>query len=181
MDQATLVAAALGLQDPWRVVGIHFDEKKRELEITIDLERGARLTCPECQVPCSVHDTKETTWRHLDFFQHKTLLTARHPRTKCLERDVKLVSVPWARSRTGFTFLFEAMALAMVPHMPVAALARHLWEHDTRIWRIVEHYVEAGRRQVDHGDVSTIGVDETSQRKHHEYISGLDAKLCVSG
>jgi transposase len=171
MDQAGLFGAALGLHPPWRVTGVHFDEKKGELEINIDFEKGARFACPECQALCPVHDTKKTTWRHLDFFQHKTMLTARHPRTNCPEHEVRKVDAPWARSRTGFTFLFEAMVLALVPHMPVKAIARNLREHDTRIWRIVEHYVEAGRSRADHSEVTTIGLDETSQRKHHHYIS----------
>ncbi len=34
-------------------------------------------------------------------------------------------------------------------HMPVAAIARMVDEHDTRIWRVLEHYVAAARADLD--------------------------------
>lgn len=46
---------------------------------------------------------------------------------------MKQVAVPWARSGSGFALLFEALVLAM------AAAARLIREHDTRIWRIIHH------------------------------------------
>jgi transposase len=171
MDQASLFAAALGLRDPWRVTGVEFNPKESQLELRIDFEAGARFPCPDCQDLCLVHDTVESTWRHLDFFQHKTLLTARHPRTKCPEHAVKKIDVPWGRPRSGFSFLFEAMVLALAPHMPVAALARQVKETDPRIWRIIQHHVNEARATLDMSTVKSVGIDETSQRKRHTYIS----------
>lgn len=57
MDQAGLFAAALELHSPWRVVGVGFDEKKGQLRLQIDFERGARFACPTGGVICAVHDT----------------------------------------------------------------------------------------------------------------------------
>ena len=37
---------------------------------------------------------------------------------------------------------FEAMIMAMVPAMPVNAVARMVGEHDTRLWRVIHHYVD---------------------------------------
>ena len=171
MDQASLFAAALGLHDPWRVTGVSFNEGRGELELHIDFERGSRFPCSECQDLCFVHDTVESSWRHLDFFQHKTLLVARHPRTKCATHDVRKVEVPWGRPNSGFSFLFEAMVLAMAPHMPVAAIARHVREHDNRLWRIIQHHVREARAALDMRSVKAVGLDETSQRRRHTYIS----------
>ena len=44
-----------------------------------------------------------------------------------------------ARPGSGFTRLFEALAMTLVTHMPVAAVARLVGEHDTRLWRIIIH------------------------------------------
>jgi len=87
--------------------------------------QGGRFTCPECgKGGCAAHDTTEKTWRHLDFFQHEAFLHARVPRVSCDGCGVKLVEVPWARTGSGFTLLFEALILALVKSMPVAAVAR---------------------------------------------------------
>jgi len=85
-------------------------------------------------------NTERRTWRHLDFFRHQAYLTAREPRVRC--DSVKTVTVPWARPDSGFTVLFEALVMTMVSAMPVAAVARIVGEHDTRLSRVVHHYGE---------------------------------------
>ena len=44
-------------------------------------------------------------------------------------------------------------------------------EHDTRLWRVLQHYVEKARAEADFSEVTTIGVDETSRSKGHNYIT----------
>ena len=94
------------------------------------------------RVGCKVHDTEPHTWRHLNFFQHEAYLTARVPRVICPEHGVRQVQVPWARERSDFTLLFEALVMALVKEMPVKAIAGLVGEHDTKIWRVVHHYVD---------------------------------------
>jgi len=89
---------------------------------------------------------------------------------RCSECGVKTVSAPWARPGSGFSLLFEAFVLTLAKQMPVAALAQLLGEHDTRLWRILEHYVVQARTTVDMSQVEQIGVDETS-RRGHEYVT----------
>jgi transposase len=72
------------------------------------------------------------TWRHLDFFQHQAFLHARVARIDCPNCGVRLVTVPWARSGSGFTLLFEAFAMTLVTAMPVAAAARLVGERTIR-------------------------------------------------
>jgi transposase len=49
--------------------------------------------------------------------------------------------------------------------------ARVIDEHDTRLWRVLQHYVEKARGEADFSQVKAIGVDETSRAKGHQYIS----------
>lgn len=99
-------------------------------------------------------------------------LHARIPRVRCDTHGVRQVVVPWARPGSGFTLLFEALLLLeLAPHMPVAAIARMVAEHDTRIWRVLEHYVQAARATLDFSAVTRVGVDETSARRGQDYIS----------
>jgi len=183
-----LFQAALGLSEPWRVVGVEFDPAGKRLDLRIDFEKGSRFVCPECgRAGCPVHDTEEKTWRHLDFFQHQAYLTARVPRVLCPEHKVRLVEVPWARERSGFTLLFEALVMAMVAEMPVATLAALVGETDMRVWRIVHHYVDEAVEAQDLEGVERVGIDETSSRRGHEYVSvfaDLDERrgvFCVEG
>jgi len=67
--------------------------------------------------------------------------------------------------------LFEALVLSFAAAMPMAKVAAMTREHDTRIWRIVEHHVHAARDQLDCTGVRRVGVDETSARKGQDYIS----------
>ena len=50
----------------------------------------------------------------------------------------------------------------MVKEMPVRAVAKLVGEHDTRVWRVVHHYVDAARAGQDLSEVERVGVDETS-------------------
>jgi transposase len=164
--------AALELKDPWYVAGSRFDAAARRLDIDISFANGARFTCPCCgAAACPVHDARPLTWRHLDFWQHQTYLTARVPRVRCEACGVKKVSVPWAREGSGFTLLFEDHVMALIPAMPVAAAARTVGEHDTRLWRVIHHYVDDARARDDHSTVTRAAFDETAARRGHDYVS----------
>src|SRR5680860_1268147 len=172
VDKLGVFQAALGITEPWRVTEAIFDPERGRLDLQIDFARGARFGCPECdEDACPVHDTEQKTWRHLDFFQHQAYLHARVPRVRCPGHGVRQVAVPWARPGSGFTLLFEALLLEFAAHMPVAPIARMVGEHDTRIWRVLEHYVEVARATLDFSAVTTVGVDETSARRGQDYVT----------
>lgn len=186
MNTESLFKEALGLSTPWEVTDLEFSAEDKRLDITIDFSRGSTFTCPVCGAPgAKAYDTQEEEWRHLDFFQHTTHLHARVPRVTCPKGcGVKKVRVPWARAGSGFTLLFEALIMALVREMPVAAVAKLIGEHDTRLWRIVHHYVDEARGDADFSDVTRVGVDETASRRGHNYISlfvDLDGKRLLFG
>ncbi len=172
MNNLELFKAALGLQDPWEVASLDFDPAARRLDLHLDFARGARFACPEGdEAACPVHDTADKTWRHLDFFQHQAYLHARVPRVRCSTHGVRQVAVPWARPESGFTLLFEALLMALLTEMPVKAVADLVGEHDTRLWRVLHHYVERARARRSDAGVRRVGIDETSSRRGQDYIS----------
>ena len=182
MNEVELFQMALGLADPWRVVRSSFDVEKSQLDIKIDFPRGSRFRCPVCGELCAAYDTSDKTWRHLSFFQHEAYLHARVPRVKCDACGVKQIGVPWAREDSGFTLLFEAFIMSMVKVMPVNNVAEKVNEHDTRLWRIVLHYVEKARDRSVFSDVIRAAFDETSARKGHNYVtlfSDLDTRRVI--
>jgi transposase len=172
MRDTDLLQFALALVPPWLVRRSDFDPQRRRLDIHIDFPRGSRFACPGCgAADCPAYDTEEMTWRHLNFFQHHAYLHARVPRIDCASCGIKKVSVPWAREGSGFALLFEALIMALVQAMPVKAVARLVGEHDTRLWRVIHHYVDRGRARADFSAVTRVACDETAARRGHDYIT----------
>jgi len=169
--QLELFTRALGLEAPWHVVAVDLDAAERRLELRMDFPTGARFPCPETGEPSPVHDTAERRWRHLDFFQHQAFLVAPVPRVRCPDGKVRTVSVPWARPGSGFTLLFEALIMTLAPEMPVRAMAALVGEHDTRLWRVIHHYVDAAWASEDWSAIRRVGIDETSFRRGQDYVS----------
>jgi hypothetical protein len=56
----------------------------------------------------------------------------------------------------------EVAMLTFAKQMPIAPLAAMAREHDTRIWRVIEHHVHAARATLDFSGVTKVGCDETS-------------------
>ena len=172
LRDTNLLQLALGLTPPWTVTRSDFDAEAQRLDIEIDFAPGSRFACPTCgAADCPAYDTERMTWRHLNFFQHQAYLNARVPRVRCDTCGVKKVPVPWARPDSGFTLLFEALVMTMVSAMPVKAVARMVGEHDTRLWRVVHHYVDQARARADASDVTRVAIDETAARRGHDYIT----------
>ena len=164
----------MNIEDPWYVKDINFNPELKQLDIWIDFKKGSKFLCPKCsESNCSVHDTIEKVWRHLNFFEYKTYIHCRVPRVKCGDCDVHLIEVPWARKQSGFTLLMDAIILMLAQSMPVSKVAEMLGEHDTKIWRVIIYYIKKSRAKEDFSSVSTIGIDETSFKKGHKYVTIL--------
>jgi transposase len=172
LDVNALFTVALGMVNPWEVVELNLDAEKKRLDIKVDFKPGSTFPCPTCGDACKVHDALPQTWRHLNFFQYLTYVEARQPRTKCDKHGVLTVDVPWARAGSNFTLLFEAMVVELARNgLTVAAVGRIVGEHDTLLWRILEHYVDEARERADYSKVAEVGVDETSRQKNHVYVT----------
>ena len=113
----------------------------------------------------------EKCWRHLNFFQYKTYIHYRNPRSDCPNHGVHLVEAPWGAQGTGFTLLFDALIMQLAMSMPVVKIAELVDEHDTKIWRIIRRHVNLAHAVADYSDVHSIGVDETSCKKGHKYVT----------
>ena len=109
---------------------------------------------------------------HLNFFQYKAFIHAGVPRVTCPAHGVHAVPVPWARTGSGFTLLFEAMVVELAKSQPVAGHRRAGREHDTRLWRFIRHYVDEARLYEDYTGVEAIGIDETSRKGHRYHHRG---------
>jgi transposase len=156
---------------------VRFDTKAKEIHFEIHFEirfkPGTRFACPSCGAADQpVHDTRPRTWEHLRFFEHKAFIHASVPRVACSAcGKTGQITVPWARSGSGFSQLFEAFVIALAKEMPVKAIADLLEIGDDRLWRVLDHYVPAARELEDFSDVTAVVIDETAARRGHNYIT----------
>ena len=178
MNSATLFGMALGLQAPWQVEDISFvfdESKSKELHIHIGFPTGARFP-DETGLPCPVHDKVQREWQHLNFFEHHCFLHCAVPRIKTSDGKVVTVNVPWARPGSGFTLLFEAFAMTLIEReMPVNRVAEMLGVNPQRVWTVFNHWIGKATQSDDPSTITRLGVDETSSRKGHKYVTlGVD-------
>ena len=167
-----LFTSALGLVPPWEVDKVELDTARRRIDFEVRCTAKA-MVCPACGAAAQpVHDRLRRSWRHLDFFQFEAWLHTDVPRIACGGcAKTSQVGVPWAREGSGFTALFEALALALCRELPVRQAAALLRCADKQLWRRIEHYVAKARALDDMSTVEIVGIDETSLRRGQNYIT----------
>ncbi len=169
-----LFGTALNVKTPWYVKDIEFSEEKKRLDIYIDFKKGSTFnytTEDGLSEEYKAYDTVQKEWRHLNFFEHETYLHARVPRIKIGDKKTRQIKVPWEGVNSGFTLLFEAFILQLATHMPVNIVSKIVKESNYKIWKILEKYIDATLILNDYSEVTAIGLDETSAKKGHNYIS----------
>ena len=174
VNEATIFGLALGLTGtPWHVSEVKLDQEKGRLDIHLDFPPGTRFAHPTSGEPAPIYDTRDRTWRHLNFFQYECYLHAWVPRVEGGEdHGIKTVEVPWARPGSGFTLMMEAMMVLLTRNgMTVAQAGRTLGEHAQRLWRVLFHHVDQAHEAMDLQSVRQLTVDETSIRRGHEYVT----------
>lgn len=176
--QEELFCRALGLAEPWAVERVALDVAHRRIDLYV-VWRANSAACPACGVPDQpVHDHRQRSWRHLDFFEFEAHVHCDLPRIACsLCNATTQLKAPWAREGSRFTLLFEALGLTLAREMPVAACARILRCTDNALWRQIDAQVQLARAKESYAETQVIGMDETSCAKGHSYIT-LVHDLC---
>ena len=135
-----------------------------------------RLACPEpgCGFTTRArYDTRPVSscWRHLDLGRWGLIVRADLRRLECLAHGVKVEAVPFARHRSGFTRDFEdviAYLATRTDKTTITRLQRIDWHTVGRICaRVVADSLDQDRLDA----LVTIGVDEVSWKKHHNYLT----------
>ena len=178
MNTTQLFQIALGLESPWYVDQIKFSKgllSSHRLDIYLSFQTGSRFK-DDIGQECGAYDTIERRWRHLNFFEHTCYLYAKIPRIRTSSGKVKQVNVLWARPNSGFTLLFEAFSMCLLENeMPVNKAAKTLRIYPQRLWTIFNYWIKRAFNKDDQSQVTCLGIDETSSRKGHKYVTiGVD-------
>ena len=175
MNSREIFTMALNIGQPWYVRDIKMQRNDEshpgQIDIYIDFTIGSKFK-DSTGKECNIHDTVERTWQHLNFFEHTCFIHARVPRIRTSEGKVERVNVPWSRPNSGFTLLYEAFAMLLIEsEMPVSRAAEVLNIYDKRLWRVFNYWVAKAFLSDDQLGIVDIGIDETSTKKGHNYIT----------
>jgi transposase len=177
MNSTQLFEMALGLQSPWFIKEVEFRNENSLKELHINMGYDNKIKFKDNQgIECKTYDTKNRTWQHLNFFEHKCFLHCSVPRIKSGDGKVTMVDVPWSRKGSGFTLLFEALSLRLIEsEMPVNKVASLLKVHPSSIWSIFNYWVKKSYSDNNIEEITQLGIDETSSKKGHNYLTvGVD-------
>jgi len=172
MNDRQLYATILGLTDPWYVKEVEIVAAESEVRVRLGRKGSAALCCPDCGEAGRGYDhSAERRWRHLDTCQYRTVLIAEIPRVECAEHGVRQIRVPWSEDRSRFTALFETLAIRLLAETTLSGLARLMdltWDEAEGI---LDRAVRRGVARRADEPVRYLGVDETSFKRRHEYVT----------
>jgi transposase len=181
MRDRDLYAQILGITSPWHVSDVRLDVPAGKVEVIVE-HRGTAC-CPQCGKSCPGYDSRLRRWRHLDTCQLQTVLVADVPRVECPEHGVVQASTPWAEAGSRFTALFERVVIDWLREASFSAVARRLGLTWDEVDGIMARAVERGLGRRGETSARRIGLDETSFRKRHEYVTvvtDLDGRRVLS-
>jgi transposase len=162
----------LHLSDPFFIKETTFSEQSGEVHHIIDINRGTKFDCPIYgKEGVNIHDRLHNAWRHMNIYEYRIYIHFATPRVNCPICGVHLIEVPWSRPNSKFTELNEYLILALSTHMHIVSVAHLIKEYDTKIWRTVQHYVDSQHSNTEWSSLTNLGIDETSSKKGHSYIS----------
>jgi transposase len=143
--------------------------------VTVDVVlRRRRLQCPECEFDTAArYDTRpvSSSWRHLDLGRWKVTVRGALRRVDCPTHGVRVEQVPFARHRAGFSRDFEDLVAFLATKTDKTAIGRLLRLDWDSVGRICERVVADGLDPTRLEGLVSIGVDEVSWKKHHNYLT----------
>jgi len=173
MQTRELYQKILNIQEPWKVVAVELDVEEPEVQVHIAyLEQ--KPPCPECGHPCSRYDARRRRWRHLDTCEYPTFLVTDVPRVQCEVHGVLQLRVPWAAMGSKFSKPFEALVIDWLQVASTSAVAKVFGLSWESVDGIMQRAVKRGlqrRRNLLLPLPKHLGVDETSFRRQHDYVT----------
>lgn len=148
----------------------------QRLDIQVRPTRWAECRCPECgrkRPKDGLSVRKDRTWRSLDFGAVVVNLKGCTQRIKCPVHGSIVADVPWAYPGSRFTKAFDLTVGWLAVYLSKSAIAEYMridWETVGHCVSRTLHEVEPDRNRRLNGLVR-IGIDETSYKKGHKYIT----------
>jgi len=133
--------------------------------------RIAPSCCPCCGNKARAHNVSEEQRSQLNSLLTNAYLHALVPQVPDSENisASKQVEVPWARTGSEFTQLFEALVMALIKRIPVKTAAAILGTGDARLWRLVDR--EAGKGESEPCSAGFPVLERRPGRKGRDFLN----------
>ena len=143
--------------------------------ITVRPRQSKMNLCPVCHRKCTVFDRKGSSkvWRSRDVGDLRCYIIGPNHRIDCPKHGHQTVSVEWADPSARFTRNFDTEAAFLYKSMSKTSVSQYLGID----WESVGSCISRARKRLEPNPESrlnnlvNIGVDETSYRKGHSYIT----------
>lgn len=157
------------------IEGINFDENKQHFIIDARPTKWHDLECGKCGQKAKYYDgiNKTRMWRCIDTGTNMCYVRCACIRVKCPHCGVVARKVPWAAHDSWFTYTFEQTCAWHALNMSKLActkLMRIQWRTVGDICARVEARL-SNTRPALLDNLKRIGVDETSYKKGHKYMT----------
>ena len=148
----------------------------RHIDLQVRPTAWAECRCPKCgrkRPKDGLSVREDRTWRSLDFGSIPVHLRGYTQRIKCPKHGSLVAEVPWAYPNSRFTKEFDLTVAWLAEYLSKNAISEYM-----RIdWETVGHCVSRAINEIEPdrsrrlNGLVRIGIDETSYRKGHKYIT----------
>ena len=152
------------------VVGVEFNA----VGLVVDVRPSHRVPrCSGCDRKVwGTYDRRQRRWRHLDLAGMRLHLRYELRRVACGRCDgVRVEAVPWADPGLWFTRAFEDQVGYLAQRCDKSTVSDQMRIAWTTVGDIIRRVVERHGRDDALDNLTFIGVDELSYRRHHEYVT----------
>lgn len=139
-------------------------------------DRRHENDCPFCHKHCKYYDSQSSRpriWRGLDWGGTLVEIEGHTHRIECPVHGVLVADIPWAYPGSGFTKDFDLTVGWLAVYLPRSTVSEYMridWETVGRCVHRTLNDIEPERSRRLDGLVN-IGIDETSYKKGHKYIT----------
>ena len=171
-----LFSRFLGLEAPWYLIALDMDKNVNgefEIHLEVRVQKQAIFPCPHCGQPTTRrgYENIPRKWRHTDWLPAKTYIHCARPKVCCPTHGIVQINAPFERQNSRYTLLFEGIAVHLMRHMPISRAAETLRCDEKTLASILHYWVDAAKKKVNLKDVKSIAVDETSNKRGHNYVT----------
>ena len=154
---------------------VNIDAEMNEIIIAVRPTKKEQCRCGICHRKAAGYDSGrgKRRWRCGDIGSTKVYVEAEAPRVRCKEHGVVVAAVPWARHGSRFCKGFEETIAWLTVHASQSVVAEYMrveWHSVGSICRRVYEELES-RNPSRFDGLCRIGIDETSYKKGHKYMT----------
>lgn len=166
MTEYEFFSALLPLFSPFEIINI----EKRDTKVHIYLEVNKAYPNPK---NCIKHQYYTRVWEHLPLFEYSCFLHCKIPIYKDKETGkTAALKIAFSRKNSRFTLLFEQQIMDLIKiHYCIKKVAKQLKINAQRVSDIYHFYTQEAYENHEFMSCQNIGIDETSSKKGHNYIS----------